>query len=81
MIHSFACSDTEALHARNRVRRFANIESVARRKLRQLDVAARLPLVEMVRLCGRDVTVAPGDRAAPIHGAQRPALMSACESS
>ena len=44
MIKSFRCRDTEALHARERVRRFANIESVARRKLRQLELAARLTI-------------------------------------
>lgn len=42
MIHSFACADTEALfHSRN-VRRFKNIERVARRKLLQLHATTDL---------------------------------------
>jgi len=39
MIHSFACSDTEALFHSRAVRRFKNIERVARRKLLQLHAA------------------------------------------
>ena len=42
MIVSFKCGDTEALANGRRVKRFANIESVARRKLRQLRIAAQL---------------------------------------
>jgi len=42
MIRSFRCRDTEALAAGERVRRFASVASVARRKLRQLQVAGRL---------------------------------------
>ena len=42
MIVSFKSPDTEALAKGNRVRRFANIESVARRKVRQLQIAGRL---------------------------------------
>ncbi len=42
MIQSFRCSDTEALADGRRVARFTNIESVARRKLRQLQIADRL---------------------------------------
>ncbi len=38
-IQSFKCRDTRALHERRRVARFANLESVARRKLDQLDAA------------------------------------------
>lgn len=42
MIHSFACADTETLfHSRN-VRRFKNIERVARRKLLQLHATTDL---------------------------------------
>ncbi len=42
MIISFKCSDTEALANGRRVKRFTGIESVARRKLRQLQIAGRL---------------------------------------
>jgi toxin HigB-1 len=38
-IQSFKCKDTQALHQRRRIARFVNIESVARRKLDQLDAA------------------------------------------
>ena len=41
-IQSFKCRDTEALHRRNRVARFVNIEPAARRKLDQLDAAETL---------------------------------------
>ena len=39
VIKSFKCADTEALSKGRRVKRFAKIESVARRKLRQLQIA------------------------------------------
>ena len=52
MIKSFQCSDTEALAKGDRVRRFVNIAEVARRKLRQLEVAGRLD----------DLRVPPGNR-------------------
>lgn len=42
MIESFKYADTEALHAGRRVTCFVNIERVALRKLRQLEVAASL---------------------------------------
>jgi len=42
MIHSFACPDTEALFNSLAVRRFKNIERVARRKLLQLHAATVL---------------------------------------
>lgn len=42
MIHSFACSDTEALFHSRLVSRFRNIERVARRKLLQLHAATEL---------------------------------------
>ena len=51
-ILSFKCSDTKALHQRQRVTRFVNVESVARRKLSQLDAATEL----------RDLRSPPGNR-------------------
>lgn len=58
MIRSFACADTEALARGERVRRFVNIASVARRKLRQLEISARLD----------DLRVPPGNRLEPLRG-------------
>ncbi len=52
MIVSFRCSETEALADGRRVKRFSNIESVARHKLRQLQIAGRLD----------DLRVPPGNR-------------------
>ncbi len=51
-IKSFKCADTENLFRRQRVKRFANIESVARRKLEQLEWAGALD----------DLRVPPGNR-------------------
>ncbi|WP_150048629.1 MULTISPECIES: type II toxin-antitoxin system RelE/ParE family toxin [Methylomonas] len=42
MIHSFACSDTQALFNSELVLQFKNIERVARRKLLQLHAATDL---------------------------------------
>ena len=42
MIRSFKCKYTEALSKGQRVKQFANIAKVARRKLRQLEIACRL---------------------------------------
>lgn len=42
MIRSFKCADTEALFATGKSRRFANIRTVAERKLTQLHAAATL---------------------------------------
>lgn len=42
MIHSFVCTDTEALFHSRQVPRFKNIERVARRKLLQLHASTEL---------------------------------------
>ena len=42
MIKSFKCAYTEALARGQNVRHFVNIAKVARRKLRQLEIAGRL---------------------------------------
>ena len=52
MIVSFRDADTEALAGGRPVSRFVNIEAVARRKLRQLEIAGRL----------KDLRVPPGNR-------------------
>jgi toxin HigB-1 len=58
VIVSFRCSDTEALSAGQRVRRFVSIETVARRKLRQLQIAGRL----------QDLRIPPGNRLQELKG-------------
>jgi len=58
MIVSFKDGDTEKLASGRRVRRFQNIETVARRKLRQLEIAGRLD----------DLRVPPGNRLEPLRG-------------
>jgi len=58
MILSFRNADTEALAQGRRVRRFVNIETVARRKLRQLQIAGRLD----------DLRVPPGNRLEALQG-------------
>ena len=58
MIISFRDSDTEALAGGRRVKRFAAFESVARRKLRQLQIAGRLD----------DLCVPPGNRLEALRG-------------
>ena len=52
MIVSFANKETERLANGQRVRRLMSIELIARRKLRQLDIAGRLD----------DLRVPPGNR-------------------
>ena len=61
MIRSFRCKDTERLAAGYRVRRFASIERVARRKLAQLDAAATLTFLQ----------VPPGNRLEALKGDRR----------
>lgn len=58
-IQSFACGDTEALFTTGKSRRFANIRSVAERKLAQLDAA---PSVNFMK-------VPPGNDLKEYHGA------------
>lgn len=58
MIRTFKCPDTQALAQGRRVGRFANLATVARRKLRQLEIAARLD----------DLRVPPGNRLEALTG-------------
>ncbi len=58
MIVSFRDSDTQALSSGRRVKRFVAFESVARRKLRQLEIAGRLD----------DLRVPPGNRLEALKG-------------
>ena len=58
MIVSFKDGDTQKLAGGRRVARFANIETVARRKLRQLEIAGRLD----------DLRVPPGNRLEALRG-------------
>ena len=58
MILSFKCADTEALAGGRRVGRFVNIEAVARRKLRQLEIAGRMD----------DLRVPPGNHLEALRG-------------
>jgi proteic killer suppression protein len=58
VIKTFKCADTQALSKGERVKRFANIAAVARRKLRQLEIAGRLD----------DLRVPPGNRLQALKG-------------
>ncbi len=61
MIVSFKDRDTERLARGKRVRRFVNIESAARRKIRQLEIAGSL----------NDLRVPPGNRLEELGGDRR----------
>lgn len=58
VIVSFANKEAERLAAGQRVRRFISIETVARRKLRQLEIAG----------CLEDLKVPPGNRLESLKG-------------
>ncbi len=58
MILSFRCRKTEALANGRRVPRFLGFEKVARRKLRQLEIAGRL----------EDLRIPPGNRLEALKG-------------
>jgi toxin HigB-1 len=58
VIKTFRCPDTEALSKGNPVKRFANLAVVARRKLRQLEIAMRL----------EDLRIPPGNRLEALKG-------------
>jgi len=61
MIKTFRCAETARLFAGNHVARFANIASVAARKLQQLDSAATLD----------SLRVPPGNRFERLKGDRR----------
>jgi proteic killer suppression protein len=44
MIRTFKCADTRALSNGQRIKRFATIATIARRKLRQLEIAAEFSM-------------------------------------
>jgi len=58
MIRSFKCKHTKTLSKGKRVKRFVNFENVARRKLRQLEIANRL----------EDLRVPPGNHLEMLKG-------------
>ena len=58
MIRSFKCEYTEALSKGHRVKKFVNIAKVARRKLRQIEIANQL----------NDLKVPPGNRLEALKG-------------
>jgi proteic killer suppression protein len=58
MIVSFKDGGTEKLAGGRRVKRFVNVEAVARRRLRQLQIAGRLD----------DLRVPPGNRLEALRG-------------
>jgi toxin HigB-1 len=58
MIASFKDADTQVLAEGQRVPRFANFESVARRKLRQIEIAGRI----------EDLRIPPGNQLESLKG-------------
>ncbi len=60
MIHSFRCSDTDALFQSKAVRRFANIERMVRRQLLQLQASTRLKNLRIPP--GNQLEALKGDR-------------------
>jgi len=58
MIRSFKCATTEALSKGDRVKQFVNIAKVARRKIRQLEIAGHLD----------DLRVPPGNHLEALKG-------------
>ncbi len=61
LILSFRCAETETLFRRHRVARFVNIETVARRKLDQLNAATTLDFLR----------VHPGNRLEALTGGRK----------
>ena len=66
MILTFKCADTESLFQRNRVKRFANFEAIALRKLTQLHAASTLGFMR----------APPGNRLEALAGPERTAQHS-----
>jgi len=58
MIKTFRCAETEILFSGARVRRFVNIEAVARRKLEMVAAAKKL----------QDLRIPPGNRLGALKG-------------